>query len=103
VVDDVDNLRRGDGMRSRGKREKRTEKFKHRFGVGGIVYVRMRLEGSTKVGGEFLGLLFYQIGPMSCHFFAEEGKQVDIELISLWWSTRIESEERWELYWLFLR
>lgn len=63
MVDDIDNLRRGDGTRRRGKRERRIEEFKYRFGVGGIVYVRMGLEGSTKVGGELLGLLFIRSGP----------------------------------------
>jgi ribosomal protein L31 len=33
VVDDIDNLCRGDGTRRRGKRERRIEKFKHRFGL----------------------------------------------------------------------
>jgi hypothetical protein len=35
VFDDIDNLRRGDGTRRWGKRERRIEEFKRRFGEGG--------------------------------------------------------------------
>jgi hypothetical protein len=49
VVNDTDNLSRGDGTRRKGNRKRRIETFKHRLGVGGIVYVRMGLEGSMKV------------------------------------------------------
>lgn len=63
MVDDIDNLRRGDGTRRRGKRERRIEEFKYRFGVSRIVYIRMGSEGTTKVGGELLGLLFIRSGP----------------------------------------
>jgi hypothetical protein len=63
VVDDIDNLRRGDGTRRRGKRERRIKEFKNGFWVSRIAYIRMGLEGSTEVGGELLGLLFIRSGP----------------------------------------
>ena len=50
-------------MRRERQWESRVEKFNYRFRMDRVIDIRVRLEGTAKVCGKFIGLLFIGLCP----------------------------------------